>query len=81
LWNDRLRFAERVADDWRNLDQDERDAARVVLERLDNDPIAGSPLYAPYRGLWSLRVGTLRILYRLPPEARAVFVLLIERAE
>jgi mRNA-degrading endonuclease RelE of RelBE toxin-antitoxin system len=81
LWNDRLRFAERVADDWRNLSAEEREVARMALERLDDDPIAGAPLFAPFRGIWSCRIGSVRILYRLAPEARAVFVLMIERAE
>lgn len=81
MWNDRLRFAERVAADWHSLGEGDRDALKVALQRLDDDPIAGAPLFAPFRGLWSLRVGQLRILYRLSPEARAVFVLSIDRTE
>jgi mRNA-degrading endonuclease RelE of RelBE toxin-antitoxin system len=81
LENDRLRFAERVAADWSALTPEEQDAARVALERLDDDPIIGSPLFPPFRGIWSFRVGSLRILYRLSPEARAIFVLKMGRAE
>ena len=81
MWNDRLRFAERVAEDWRALSAEEREVALAALQRLDDDPIAGAPLFAPFRGVWSMRMGTVRILYRLAPEARAVFVLMIEREE
>jgi mRNA-degrading endonuclease RelE of RelBE toxin-antitoxin system len=81
LWSDRLRLASRVAGDWEALLPEEREAARAALRRLDDDPIAGAPLFPPLRGIWSLRLGHLRLLYRLSPEARAVFVLSIERAE
>lgn len=81
MWSDRLRLAERVSSDWQRLDDADRDAAKVALRLLDDDPIAGAPLFPPFRGIWSLRMGHLRILYRLAPEARAVFVLSIDRAE
>lgn len=79
MWNDRLRFAAAVKDDWAALGADERDVARAALERLDDDPIAGVPLFEPVRGYWSLRAGSLRIIYRIAPEARSVFVLTIAR--
>lgn len=79
MWNDRLRFAAAVRDDWASLGAEERAAARAALERLDDDPIAGVPLFEPVRGYWSLRAGALRIVYRIAPEARSVFVLTIAR--
>lgn len=79
MWNDRLRFAAGVKDDWASLGAEERVAARAALERLDDDPIAGVPLFEPVRGYWSLHAGALRIIYRIAPEARSVFVLTIAR--
>ena len=80
MWNDRLRFAERVETDWRALCDDERASIRQALERIDEDPILGAPLFEPLRGYWSYRVGHLRIVYRIAPEARFVVVLSIGRA-
>lgn len=80
MWNDRLRFAERVLEDWRALSTEERASILAALERIDEDPIAGAPLLEPLRGYWSYRVGHLRIVYRIAPEARFVVVLNIGRA-
>ena len=48
---------------------------------IDEDPIAGAPLFDPYRGVWSYRAGSLRILYRIMAEARFILVLSIMRTE
>ena len=80
MWNDRLRFSESVANDWSALATHEREAVTAALERIDEDPIAGAPLFEPLRGLWSYRTGHLRIIYRIMPEARFVVVLSIARA-
>lgn len=81
MGNDRLRLADRVEEDWRALGESERTAVKEALAVLDEDPIAGAPLFEPLRGLWSYRTGTLRILYRVMPEARFVLILSITRAE
>jgi mRNA-degrading endonuclease RelE of RelBE toxin-antitoxin system len=80
MWNDRLRFAERIENDWRSLSAEERKTVAQALEALDEDPILGAPLFEPLRGYWSRRVGHLRIVYRIAPEARFVVVLSIGRA-
>ncbi len=80
MWNDRLRFAERVLDDWRALSTEEQASATTALEHIDEDPIAGAPLLEPLRAYWSYRAGHLRIVYRIAPEARFVVVLSIGRA-
>jgi len=79
LWNDRLRIVAAVEPEWRSLTADEQVAGRKALETIDEDPIAGAPLFPPLRGLWSYRTGSLRILYRIAPEARMVVILKIER--
>jgi len=68
-----------VKDEWASLGADARAELRAALERLDDDPIAGVPLFEPVCGYWSLRTGSLRIVYRIAPEARFVFVLTIAR--
>jgi mRNA-degrading endonuclease RelE of RelBE toxin-antitoxin system len=81
LWNDRLRIAGPVEAEWSTLAADDRSAVRVALERIDDDPLAGAPLYAPLRGLWSYRVGPFRIVYRIVADARLIVVLLIQKVE
>jgi len=80
LENDRLRLTESVERTWNSLADHEREATREALVRLDEDPIAGAPLFDPLRGLWSHRVGHLRIIYKIMPEARFVLILAITRA-
>ena len=80
MWNDRLRLAERVAGDWEVLSADERANVLLALETIDEDPIAGAPLFEPLRGLWSYRAEHLRIVYRIVAEARFVVILSIGRA-
>ena len=53
------------------------DAARDALRKIDDDPIAGAPLFEPLRGIWSWRVGGLRIVYRIVAEARYILILAI----
>jgi len=80
MWNDRLRFAERVESDWRALSAEERTSVLAALEVIDEDPIIGAPLFEPLRGYWSHRAGHLRIVYRVAAEARFIIVLSIGRA-
>jgi mRNA-degrading endonuclease RelE of RelBE toxin-antitoxin system len=80
MWNDRLRIAERVEDDWKRLDDAERGAARTALEIIDEDPIIGAPLFEPLRGIWSYRAAELRVIYRIVAEARYVVIMSIGKA-
>ena len=34
------------------------------IQSLSSDPAAGKPLVGPLKGIWSLRVGEYRILYK-----------------
>lgn len=79
MWNDRLRLAESVLTDWRALSESERKTALDALKIIDDNPIAGAPLFEPLKGLWSYRVGELRIIYRIVSEARFVVILSITR--
>lgn len=80
MWNDRLRIAESVEAEWKVLNAGERELATRALERIDDDPIAGAPLFEPMKGLWSYRAGDLRIIYRVVAEGRFVAILSIHRA-
>jgi mRNA-degrading endonuclease RelE of RelBE toxin-antitoxin system len=77
MWNDRLRFAERVEKDWRALSEEQRATAAKALETIDEDPIIGAPLFEPLRGYWSYRSEGIRIIYRIVTEARFIVVLSI----
>ena len=79
MWNDRLRIAESVEPQWKSLTDVERAAVRKELERIDDDPIIGAPLFDPLHGYWSLPVGALRIVYRIVADARFVAILSISR--
>jgi len=79
MWNDRLRIAESVEADWKSLGQPEREIALAALQRIDDDPIAGAPLFEPLKGLWSYRSGELRVIYRVVAEGRFVAILSIAR--
>lgn len=46
-----------------------------ALDRLAEEPAAGKPLAGPLEGHRSLRVGSLRIVYRVEVERQEVFVL------
>ena len=80
MWNDRLRIAESVEADWKTLNPAERDLARAALQRIDDDPIAGAPLFEPLKGLWSYRAENVRVVYRVVAEGRFVAILSITRA-
>jgi len=80
LVNDRLRISATAERDWNALADHERDSIRAALELLDEDPIAGAPLFEPLRGVWSHRVEHLRVIYRILPEARFIVILSIARA-
>jgi len=79
MWNDRLRIAESVLGQWSSLTPEERAAAQRAMEMIDEDPIAGAPLFEPLRGLWSMHADGLRIVYRIVSEARFVVILSISR--
>ena len=79
MWNDRLRIVEGVQRQWETLSDDERSAVRKALETIDDDPIAGAPLFDPLRGYWSFTIDHLRIVYRIVADARFVVVLSIHR--
>jgi len=80
MWNDRLRIAESVESDWKALSAEERETAKTALQRIDDDPIAGAPLFEPLKGLWSYRAGDLRIVYRVVAEGRFVAILSIGKS-
>jgi mRNA-degrading endonuclease RelE of RelBE toxin-antitoxin system len=80
MWNDRLRIAESVEADWKALSAADRETVKTALQRIDDDPIAGAPLFEPLKGLWSYRAGDVRIVYRVVAEGRFVAILNIGKA-
>lgn len=78
--NMRLRAARTTGNDWNALAPHEKETVAEAFATIDDDPIAGAPLFEPLKGLWTHRVGHLRIVYRLVTEGRYVLVLSIARA-
>ena len=76
--NDRIRVPDSVAAF--PLSDEERLLISEAYTRIDEDPIAGAPLFEPLRGLWSYRTKHLRIVYRIFPEARFIVVMSVGRA-
>jgi mRNA-degrading endonuclease RelE of RelBE toxin-antitoxin system/PHD/YefM family antitoxin component YafN of YafNO toxin-antitoxin module len=79
VWNDRVRISASALRDWPGLDDEQQGLAAAALRKIDDDPIAGAPLFEPFKGLWSYRTGDLRIVYRIVIEARLIAILAITR--
>jgi mRNA interferase RelE/StbE len=70
----RLVLARRARRDLLELDWPLIDAIEESLALLERDPFAGYALRGKLRGLYSLRVGTYRILYQLTDGGKTVRV-------
>ena len=63
----RLRIPDAAARTIRGLHPELKRKIRVGLDALLADPHAGKPLQRDLAGLWTFRVGRLRIVYRIAP--------------
>jgi mRNA interferase RelE/StbE len=70
----RLVLARRARTELLALDWPLIDAAEEALALLQREPHAGYPLRGRLRGLYSLRVGSYRIVYQLSSNDRTVRV-------
>jgi mRNA-degrading endonuclease RelE of RelBE toxin-antitoxin system len=73
-----LRLSSHARRSYRRLARSDRRLFERIdhaLDRLKNDPTAGKPLVGPLIGHRSLRVGSVRIVYRLDAEQETVLVL------
>lgn len=70
----RLVLARRARRDLLALDWPLIDAIEDALGLLERDPFAGYPLRGKLRGLYSLRIGTYRIIYQLTDGGKTVRV-------
>lgn len=66
--------AHRAAKDLRRLDRSEQGAILASLDGLGTNPRSGKPLVGELAGIWSLRRGDYRILYRVDDDMRSVEV-------
>ncbi len=66
-----------LSEDLKNLDRSiQRKILRVLRKRLTLEPRAyGEPLHAELAGLWKLRVGDYRVIYRIVEQRVEVLVL------
>ncbi len=73
----RIGYDRRASDDIARLDRSVLPAIeRAIRERLSTNPtIFGKPLRHPLAGLWALRVGEYRVVYRLQKDVvQVIFV-------
>lgn len=70
----RVVLARRARRDLRALNWPLIDAIEEALGLLERDPFAGYALRGKLRGLYSLRIGTYRILYQLTDGGKTVRV-------
>lgn len=73
----RLALARRARRDLLELGWPLIDAIEDALSLLERDPIAGYALRGKLRGLYSLRVGSYRILYQLTDGGKTIRVVAI----
>ena len=73
--NDRIRIADSVHQAILSFPSGTPQQVAQMLVQIDEDPIIGAPLFEPLRGLWSIRQGTLRIVYTILMEGRYVAIL------
>ena len=66
--------AQRAAKDLRRLPQSAQDAILAGLGGLRENPRGGKPLVGQLAGIWSLRRGDYRVLYRIDEVAAVVEV-------
>lgn len=77
---ERVWLAASANEAWTALADHERALVEDALRRIDDDPIAGAPLFDPLKGLWAYRAEHLRLVYRVMPEVGRVLVLSVSRA-
>lgn len=77
---ERVWLAASAAEASRTLADHEQELVRDALQKIDDDPIIGAPLFDPLKGLWSYRAEHLRIVYRVAAEIGRVVVLNVSRA-
>jgi len=63
------------------LEKDMKDRTVQKLGALAEKPRIGKPLKGKLKGLWSLRIGKYRIIYRINEADRIVEVVTIEHRE
>ena len=73
----RVELVRRARKEIVDLDWPLSDADVEALGLLEREPEAGHTLRGRLRGLWSLRVGTYRIIYELDDGQRVVRVLAV----
>jgi mRNA-degrading endonuclease RelE of RelBE toxin-antitoxin system len=66
--------AHSAAKDLRRLERPEQRAILASLDGLGSNPRSGKPLVGELAGIWSLRRGDYRILYRIDDDVRRVEV-------
>lgn len=73
-----LLFTEKAKQQYLSLDPRLKGQVDKGLERISKNPYCGKPLRDELKGIWSERVSTFRILYKIRKKEIEVVVLIIE---
>ena len=74
----RLTFTAVAKDQYEALDGRIRQQVDKGLQRIQHNPQKGKPLRGELKGIWSERVATFRILYKIYQKEIEVLILTIE---
>jgi len=73
-----LIYTDKAREQYEALDARLRRQVDKGLERIRQNPQSGKPLRGELKGIWSERVATFRILYRIRNREVEVLILVIE---
>ena len=68
----KLVFSREFDKEFAKLPRDTQLSVMKKIRGLEDDPFVGKPLRAALKGLWSLRVGKYRVIYKVLPEKEMV---------
>lgn len=74
----RLVYTEKAKKQYEALDSRLRRQVDKGLERIQKNPRLGKPLRGELNGIWSERVATFRILYKIRDKEVEIIILVIE---
>ncbi|MEI6058439.1 MAG: type II toxin-antitoxin system RelE/ParE family toxin [archaeon] len=71
----KIKLDKKAADFLRKLDHSNQERISKKLDSLKTNPQAGDPLTANLSGLWKLRIGDYRAIYKIQNEELIILVL------
>jgi mRNA interferase RelE/StbE len=69
-----IEFDKRAADFFKKLDKSLQERIGKKIELLKDNPHLGAPLVGNFSGLWKLRIGDYRIIYKIKNEQLIILI-------